>query len=178
MYIIFSIWHELSLLILNIVPVAKHLMAVTSFTKLLQESYFFLQLFYPCFVLSRRSFLMLYGSLLSNKSFRLFSLLLATRILFSGNNLFRILLFCIKWKVSLIILVTFGPLGLNFVGKITLLMLLLLLTIFFLASFWVILLIFFKSIMNCIWIMTSMSKIILIFYWFRWVFIICTANTS
>ena len=58
--------------------------------KLLQESHFFLQLLYPCFVLCRRSFLMLYGSLLSNKSFRLFSFLFATRILFSGNNPFKI----------------------------------------------------------------------------------------
>ena len=31
----FSVLHELSLLILNILPVAKHLMAVTSVTKLL-----------------------------------------------------------------------------------------------------------------------------------------------
>ena len=89
MYITFSIWHELSLLILNIVSVAKHLMAVTSPTKLFQESHFFLQLLYPCFVLSRRFFLMLYGSLLSNKSFRLFSLLFPTTILFSGDNPFK-----------------------------------------------------------------------------------------
>ena len=43
-YIIFFVSHKLSLLILNILPVAKHLMAVVSTTKLLQESHFFLQL--------------------------------------------------------------------------------------------------------------------------------------
>ena len=47
-------------------------------------------------------------------------------------------------KLSLLNLVTFGPLGLNFVEKITLLLLLLLLTVFFLASFQVVLLIFSK----------------------------------
>ena len=116
-------------------PVAKHLIAVASATKLLQEPHFFLQLFYPCFSLSRASFLMLYGSLLSNTFLRLFSFLFATRFYFSGNNPFKILLFCIKLKLSLNILVTFGLVGLFFFEKITLLFLLLLLTIFCPASF-------------------------------------------
>ena len=50
-------------------------------------------------------------------------------------DLFKIFLFCNKWQLSLIILVTFGHLGLNFVERITLLLLLSLLTIFLLGHF-------------------------------------------
>ena len=142
--------------------------------KVITRITFLLQLLYTCFVLSRRSFIMLYGSLRDNKSFRLFFLLFATRILFFRNNPFKISLFCNKWKLSLIILVAFGPLGFHFVEKITPVVTVNLFSCVISNDFTN----FFKSIMNCFWIMTSASEIILIFCWFRWIFIICTANMS
>ena len=58
MLLISHLWFEMNYLnkyfnlISNSFPTGKHLMAVPSSTNLLQESYFFLQLLYPCFVLS------------------------------------------------------------------------------------------------------------------------------
>ena len=58
MLLISHLWFEMNYLnkyfnlISNSFPTEKHLMAVPSSTNLLQESYFFLQLLYPCFVLS------------------------------------------------------------------------------------------------------------------------------
>ena len=157
---------------------AKYLMAVASFTKLLQESYFFLQLLYPCFVLSKRSFLILYGSLLRNNSFWLFSLLFAQEYYFMENTLSKLHCFVIDENWPWLFWWDIWSSGINIFLKNNSVVVIVILTIFFLASFRVILPFFFQNYQELFLIMTSRIKIILIFYCFRRTLIISTANTS